>query len=80
MQCALDCPLHNSYNSLSPWLLIIPGKLAEHTDGQNYVTLGEVLIKLDRGISIVMNGHSNDVSQFVISYVNKNEAKMGAGI
>jgi hypothetical protein len=27
-----------------------------------------------------MIGHSNDVSKFVIFYVNKNEAKLGAGM
>jgi hypothetical protein len=44
-----------------------------HANGQNYVTLGErVLIELDGGISIVVIGHCNDVSKFVICYINKN--------
>jgi hypothetical protein len=34
----------------------------------------------DRGFSIVVIGHSNDASKFVICYVNKNEAKLGAGM
>jgi hypothetical protein len=63
-----------------PWLLFVPGKLDGHADGQNYVTFGEVLIKFDRGISIVIIGHCNDVSKFVICYINQNEAKLGAGM
>jgi len=34
----------------------------------------------DSGISIVIIGHCNDVSKFVICYINKNEAKLGAGM
>lgn len=75
-----DCTVHNCNDSLLPWLLIVPGKLDGHANGQNYVTLGErVLIELDGGISIVVIGHCNDVSKFVNCYINKNEAKWGAG-